>query len=154
MDTNKDDRPSGKTSFTPSEVPRPSPKRTGVSPVLFFVLSGVGFVLSAVVFALLSQAPPKKPFPAASVAPAAETKAAAPASVVPAPRKAVVPKEKKQPPSLSLSGILYSPQGSMALINGRVIPEGGLIEGARVEKISSDVVQLNFEGDKIILRSR
>jgi hypothetical protein len=42
----------------------------------------------------------------------------------------------------------------LALINGRVVPEGGMVDGAKIEKISSDEVELSFEGQKIILRSR
>ncbi|MFB3919436.1 MAG: general secretion pathway protein GspB [Candidatus Velamenicoccus archaeovorus] len=57
-------------------------------------------------------------------------------------------------PTLSLSGILYSDAESLALINGKVVPEGGTVDGAKVEKISSDEVELSFEGQKIVLRSR
>ncbi|MBI5872907.1 MAG: general secretion pathway protein GspB [Candidatus Omnitrophica bacterium] len=65
-----------------------------------------------------------------------------------------VPKEEKPIPLLTLSGILYGENGSLALINGRVVREGAMIEGARLEKVSADRAELSFEGQKIILRAK
>ena len=61
---------------------------------------------------------------------------------------------EKPMPFLSLSGIVYDITGSAALINGKVVPEGGFVEGARLDKVFSDRVELTFEGKKIILRNR
>ncbi len=126
----------------------------------FIVVFGVcGFFLAAALFAFFSgsKKTPKfpNPQPVAAVVPAPA--AATPVVVVEAPKPQASPEGSTTPsavPTLSLSGILYSDAESLALINGRVVPEGGTVDGAKVEKISSDEVELSFEGQKIVLRSR
>jgi glycerol uptake facilitator-like aquaporin len=57
-------------------------------------------------------------------------------------------------PTLTLTGILFSEDGSAALINGRVVPLGGIVNGARVEKIYPHRVELSFDNQTITLRSQ
>lgn len=57
-------------------------------------------------------------------------------------------------PTLTLTGILFSEDGSAALINGRIVPLGGLVDGARVEKIFPHRVELSYDNQTITLRSQ
>jgi len=125
----------------------------------FIVVFGVGgFFLAAALFAFFSGSKKTQKLPKPQAAPAVIPSVPAPAApVVETPQPQSPPAEStvsSAVPTLSLSGILYSDAESLALINGRVVPEGGMVDGAKVEKISSDEVELSFEGQKIILRSR
>ncbi|HAJ56210.1 MAG TPA: hypothetical protein DCL35_00380 [Candidatus Omnitrophica bacterium] len=134
-------------------------KRTGLPTSLIIGLVLVGFIGAGLLFAVFSrpglqkEASKQKPDQAAAIpAPSAIVE------IIPEPdAKATAKSAAKQAspvPVLTLSGILFGEQGSLALINGRVVREGGLIEGARLDKVSSDRVELSFEGKKIILRSK
>ncbi len=125
------------------------------------VVFGVcGFFLAAALFAFFSGPKKTQKFPELHSVPAAVPSSpatTAPAPVVETPQIQTLPAESAASstmPTLSLSGILYSDAESLALINGKVVPEGGTVDGAKVEKISSDEVELSFEGQKIVLRSR
>ncbi len=126
----------------------------------FIVIFGVcGFFLAAALFAFFSgsKKAPKLPKPQAPAAVVPAPAAVTPAVVVETPKPQASPEGSttlSAVPTLSLSGILYSDAESLALINGRVVPEGGMVDGAKVEKISSDEVELSFEGQRTILRSR
>lgn len=77
--------------------------------------------------------------------------------VIPAPQAAAsaAPKVLRELPSLTLTGIMYSGEGSdnFVILNGKVLTEGTVISGAKVEKIGPDKVELSFDGRTIILRS-
>ena len=127
-----------------------------------FVFAVLGFFLSAMIFALISKALTKKNLAkkqkATPVASVIETGAANFTAKVTTEVPAVAPKEEpevsKALPTLKLTGILVSNNGNIALINGRVVPEGGIVDGAVVKKVMNDTVELSFEGQKIVLRSR
>ncbi len=129
-------------------------KKTGLPPLLLVGFVFLGFVVAAVLFAYFSKptAQPKAPLAAAP------TVSATAMEVVPAPVPATavdsVPAEERPLPVLTLSGILFGPEGSLALINGRIVREGGMVEGAKLVKVSSDRVELSFDDQKIILRSK
>lgn len=138
-------------------------KKLGPSSVLLLILVVLGFGFAIFIFSFLSKKVVKTP----SSAPQAEIQEAAKMAASPSAQPITVqnptaPPEaqgdsisaEKPAPFLSLSGILYDSQGSVALINGRVVPEGGIIEGARLDKVLSDRVELTFEGKKIILKNR
>lgn len=61
---------------------------------------------------------------------------------------------QKTTPVLALTGILFGEEGSFALINGKVVAEGAMVDGAKLQKVYSDRVELSFEGKTLILRSR
>lgn len=132
---------------------------TWKSIVVFAVL---GFFLSAMIFALVSKALSKKnlvqkqkAIPVASVAETGGTNLTAKvAAEVPAVAVKEEPEVSKTLPTLKLTGILVSDNGNIALINGRVVPEGSTVDGAVVKKVTNDTVELSFEGQKIVLRSR
>ncbi|MEK7849560.1 MAG: hypothetical protein AAB213_01875 [Candidatus Omnitrophota bacterium] len=131
-------------------------KKAGHPPLqlIFFVVFGFG--LAAAGFAFFSKSvtktnPPKQS-PKTAVLPQAIVEVVTPAVIN---RTEKTPAEPEKPlPILTLSGILFGESGSFALINGRVIPEGGKVDGAVVDKISPDRVELSFEGKKITLKSR
>ena len=147
------------------------PKKTDHPLLFFFGLAILGFCLTAALFAFFSKpntnlTPRKniskivpnesKPMPQ-EVAPisAKETPASKSGVVPEKPPIVSAPEQDASPVSLILSGIVFGPNGgSLALINGKVVSEGALVEGAKVEKISSDTVELSLREKKIVLRSR
>lgn len=128
-------------------------KKTGLPPLVLVGIVFLGFVAAAVLFAYFSKSTQPKTAPAP--APAAPVTMM---EVVPAPATETVPEnisaEDRPLPVLTLSGILFGPEGSLALINGRIVREGAMVEGAKLEKVSSDRVELSFDSQKIILRSK
>lgn len=152
----------------PQEPPHASQKlletkKVHHSPLFFLFLIVLGFGIAAAAFAFFSKSAATKKMSAKS-----QQKAALPVSnqtsgvsveVIPqalpqAPIEATQEAPEKALPVLTLNGILFGPQGSLALINGKVVPEGGQIDGAKIEKISADRVELTFEGKKIILKTK
>lgn len=70
------------------------------------------------------------------------------------PAEESTPSPVTEQPLFSLQGIAYDGPASVALINDRMVSVGQQIEGAKVEEIRSDRVQLNHDGEKITLRLR
>ncbi|GEM_PF-4575337 len=143
-------------------VPGPAPEPTFTvnkanhPPLQLIFFIALGFGLAAAGFAFFSNSFTKtnsaKQSPKAVVVPETIVEVVTP--VVNDVTEKAPPEPEKPIPALSLSGILFGETGSFALINGRVIPEGGNVEGAVVEKIYAERVELSFEGKKITLRSR
>jgi hypothetical protein len=159
-----------RASNAPAPPSIPDNKKT-VYPFFFFVGLGiVGFCVAAALFAFFSRTHANKipslpvskniinettVMPQASLS-ALEKRAVAPSAEV-VPQKAIAPSPEQETslPTLTLSGIVFGQTGSsFALINGKIVPEGSFIEGAKVEKISSDTVELSFGEKRIVLRSR
>jgi len=62
-------------------------------------------------------------------------------------------KEKKEGSSFVLQGIIYSPQGSVAIINNELLHEGDALMGQfKVKKIESNGVVLEKEGKEYFLK--
>ena len=141
-----------------------SPKRPAMPVFLRVGFIVIGFVAAAVVYAYLSKASVsdkgQQRKPAAVKGSESAISKFVPMEVIPMPQASLVAEvqdvvvEEKPIPSLALSGILFGAEGSIALINGRIVREGGDVEGARLIKISEDRVELVFQGQKIILRSK
>ena len=73
------------------------------------------------------------------------------ASVAPGDTKRTIeppPKESTPPPSLKLSGILWheEPSERRAMINGMILNEGAIIEGAKIVEILPTRVRLSHDG--------
>lgn len=56
-------------------------------------------------------------------------------------------------PRLVLSGIVFSPYNSYALINNKIVKQGDKINGATVERINEDNVELKTENSSFKLTS-
>ena len=54
-------------------------------------------------------------------------------------------------PLFVVSGVFFSENQGFAIINDRVVKEGDVIEGAKVERINADGVKLKYEGAAIEL---
>ena len=73
------------------------------------------------------------------------------------PIQAVIPRpnifsgSKSPLPKFSLSGIVYSEQGSYCLINGKVLKMGEKVSGATLETIHPNPITLDYLGEKIII---
>lgn len=139
-------------------------KRLGHHPVSLFILLGVfGFGLAALLFSVLSKPSAKKTAPK----PEKETPAAeiiSPAAVLAEdqqkPTEEIAEEEEElsvgqSMPSIHISGIIFDEKaGGLALINGKVVREGYMVDGVKLERVYSDKVEMSFEGKKFILRAR
>lgn len=56
-------------------------------------------------------------------------------------------------PNWLLSGIVFAPDGSYAIINDKIARAGDSVQGAKLEKIGSDEVVLNYQGQRITLQA-
>ncbi|HQP91374.1 MAG TPA: type II secretion system protein N [Candidatus Omnitrophota bacterium] len=141
-------------------------KPGGLPPFIIIGLVILGVVAAAVLYAYFSKTLTQKK---ALKAPAGASKKTSPAvkppvtvvEVTPVPTASKADQKSEQDvvedkpiPSFSLSGILFGQEGSIALINGRIVHEGAEVEGAKVTRILSDRVELEFQGQKITLRSK
>ena len=61
--------------------------------------------------------------------------------------------KEKEPPALNLSAILYSDKSSSAVINGRVLKVGNIINDQKIVEINKDFIKVDFNGKeyKVIL---
>jgi hypothetical protein len=64
----------------------------------------------------------------------------------PAPSPPAKPVEEKWPAELKVMGIFFSKTNPRALINGKTIEVGDLIDGIRITKIESDRVTVEWKG--------
>lgn len=130
--------------------------------LIFFIVAG--FAVAAAVFAFLSKGVSSSIFsrpkpsqgsqavPSSLAQPLAEVVEPVPVEEKTKVIDLSVP--RKPLPVLTLSGILFGEKGGFALINGRIIAVGAMIEGAKLEKVESDRAVLTFEDQTIILRAR
>lgn len=86
-----------------------------------------------------------------------EVSAPVPAST-PAPRQFLIEESPlfqsavplpANPPALNLSGIMRSPSDAYCIINNKIVKMGESIEGARLIRVESDHVVLDFKGREI-----
>ncbi len=84
---------------------------------------------------------------------AADRAQGAPAAVS-LPQPVAVPKPRRDTGELTLDGIVYTEQNPVAMINGEVVPVGGIIGKARVTRITPDLVVLEQDGKTIELRQK
>jgi hypothetical protein len=54
-------------------------------------------------------------------------------------------------PNFSLNGLVFSPDGSYCLINGKVVKTGETVGGATLEQVTPNEAVLDFKGNKIVL---
>ncbi len=54
-------------------------------------------------------------------------------------------------PDLTLSGIVYSDQGSYCIINNRIVKVGDSIQGAKLLNVSQNSVKLDYQGKEMAL---
>lgn len=139
----------------------PATKKPGLPILLIVGIVLFGFAAAGLLFSLLAKVmtdrrgndtqrsilPISKPGPQMVIeeAPAEEEEVASLAAVTQA---------KREMPALTLAGILYSEgEGNVALINGKIVPEGGVVKGVKVVRILPDKVELEFDGRRIFMRS-
>ncbi len=170
--------PSGQDGPSPSapQDPQPAPKpelkqevkeaaapakvKRGLPPLLIVGFVLFGFAVAGLLFSLLAKvmagrrAQTEDPSPVASTVRTVieEVPVVEEGDVMES--QAVVTKARRELPALTLGGILYSEgEGSVALINGKIVPEGGVVKGVTVIRVMSDKVELEFDGRRIFMRS-
>jgi hypothetical protein len=97
--------------------------------------------------------PEKLPFPATP--PPAKTPAM-PVKTIPAGRNAAEPAVLSADGGLKLEALAWTsaPENRFVIINSQIVREGGMIEGAKVERIEKDHVVLLKDGKLYQLRHR
>ena len=55
------------------------------------------------------------------------------------------------PAQFALTGLIYSPEGSYCLINGKVVKAGELVSGAKLVSVTANEAILDYRGERIIL---
>jgi len=164
QDPQPEPRPAQEPNFIVRKVTRDdgaaARERRGL-PLLFIVgIVVFGFAAAWLVFSLLAKARTGRP-PATPLIPTPSAPTQAAIEEVPAEKEgdivtnlAAVTKAKREMPALTLGGILYSEkEGSVALIDGKVVPEGEVVKGVKVVRILPDKVELEFDDRRIFMRS-
>jgi hypothetical protein len=134
-------------------------KKTGLPTNVLIALVLIGFGLAALAFYFLAQL-------VTGSKDKSKTKAVVTDQIPPsqtvvevvAPKQekpAAAPRVLRELPTLTLTGIMYSGEGreNYAILNGKILTEGGMISGAKLERIGPDRVELSFDERRIILRS-
>ena len=157
--------PARDPNFIVKEVKRDdgaAKKGRGLPPLFIVGFVVFGFAAAGLVFSLLAKARTgRQPVSAAAATPTSSAPTQAAIEEVPAEKEgdivtnlAAVTKAKREMPALALGGILYSDkEGSVALIDGKVVPEGGMVKGVKVVRILPDKVELEFDDRRIFMRS-
>ncbi len=102
----------------------------------------LGFILAAHSF--------KEPAQSVSVEEAIAAGIEAPASIF-RPGKTNA-QASLSPSHFRLKGILYDKEKPLAIINGRIVGENALIDGARLLEIQPHYVRLSFKGEELTLK--
>ncbi len=144
----------------PQGAAAPAKKKPGLPPLLIVGVLLFGFAAAGLLFSLLAKVMADRRAKAAQPVPAAPVLEMVIEEVPVAQEEdeiaslAVVTKARRELPALTLEGIIYSEkEGSVALINGNIVPEGGTVKGVKVLRILSDKVELEFDGRRIFMRS-
>lgn len=125
----------------PEGVPVPAERSDGRS--RFIVILAVILIVTPIALQLFSHAPKSGP----------EGRSARNAG----PGRAQFAVEERpvffgsQRPSFSLSGIAQFQDSYMAVINGHILKTGDEVQGAKVVVISADAVELDLNGERILL---
>jgi len=129
-------------------------KKTKNKPFLLYILIFIaGIFLSSLIFTIIKQkiAPAHFPETAAKTAPILDkepqTAQTAPNNTTPNLAEEQAKPEKK----FTLNGIFFSDNDGYALVNNQIVRENDPVDGAKVEKITVNTVELNNEGKIITL---
>jgi len=103
----------------------------------------------------------KQEIPPFDIAPASAVSIEQPGSLNPSANPAVdqaalsvqPQAQENLPPVLALSGVFISDNETYALVNNKIVRKGDIIDGAVVQKIAMDEVELEFGGKTIQLRN-
>ncbi|MBU0547844.1 MAG: hypothetical protein KJ710_04175 [Candidatus Omnitrophica bacterium] len=134
------------------EISEPD-KKVKLKPYLFYILIFVvGLLLSNIIFTIINRKiesphvpePPKVPPISDRESQVSQT----PPAVMPTP---LLEKQEQAKKNFILSGIFFSDHDGYALVNNQIIRENDLVDRAKVEKITVNTVELNSEGETIIL---
>ncbi len=87
----------------------------------------------------------RRPTPKAATRPARRERAAAPK---PKPKEKV----RIDPTRFRLNGLMYSPSGGTAIINGQLVQPGDILDGAKVVKIHPRTVELQIGAQRFRIR--
>lgn len=137
----------------------PSLKKTGLPTNVLIALVLIGFGLAALIFYFVAQAVTgsrgQSRVSTASASQAAASKTVVEVLASNQDKPAPAPKILRDLPTLVLTGIMYSGEGreNYVILNGKILTEGGMISGAKLEKIGPNRVELSFDERRIVMRS-
>jgi type II secretory pathway component PulC len=141
-----------KNSLYESSSQNKQPKK---KPYLLYLLAFIaGLFLISLVFTAINR---KTELPIAEPAEAAPRPAKEPETIqqLPAEEPAVLVEEQDKPEkSFLLNGIFFSENNGYALVNNQIVKESDSVDGAKVEKITENTVELNNQGEIITLSTK
>jgi len=94
------------------------------------------------------------PGPAIASAPRGETRETRPHSAGTATRSYAGEMPLPGGVKITLDGIVFSEESQVAVVNGRVLPVGGFVEGYEIVQILPDRVELERDGARVVLTLR
>ncbi len=141
-----------KNSLYESSSQNKQPKK---KPYLFYFLAFIAglFLISLVFMAINRKVEP----PIAEPAKAVPRPAKEPENIqqLPAEEPAVLAEKLDKPEkSFLLNGIFFSDNNGYALVNNQIVRESDSVDGAKVEKITENTVELNSQGEIITLSTK
>jgi len=133
------------------ETAKPN-KKPKSKPHLFYILIFIGSLfLCSLIFTIIKRniVPASAPEPLKT---ALINKESQIAPILPVADPSTFPEEQTKPErKFILNGIFFSNNGGYALVNNQIVRENDLVDGAKVEKITINSVELNNEGKTVTL---
>lgn len=131
-------------------IPLPSKPVRAKPVILYLLILLAGLLLGNFVFNLLRHQIQTTQTIKKNVLPVVQTTVLPPAPVLP-----VVPIPEKKPRDVNfiLNGIFYSDNDGYALVNNQIVRENDYVDGAKVGLITTNSVELDYAGEKIMLTS-
>ncbi|MDD5561278.1 MAG: hypothetical protein PHT50_04000 [Candidatus Omnitrophica bacterium] len=134
------------------EIPVPGKKPKLKTCLIYIAIFVVGIFLSSLLFKIINRKISSfRLSPLHKTAAAPEVKSET-EQALPSATPIILPQEQEKPKkSFVLNGIFFSDNSGYALVNNQIIKENDLIDGAKVEKITANTVEINNEGEIITL---
>ncbi|MFA4992854.1 MAG: hypothetical protein WC571_02685 [Candidatus Omnitrophota bacterium] len=128
-------------------------KKSKLKLYLFYILIFIAaLLLSSHVFKIINRRSPSPPVPEQPEAAPGPDEESLPGQTPPLAPPDLLPEEQPKPEKIFiLNGIFFSDNNGYALVNNQIVKENDLVNGAKVEKITMDTVELNNEGKIITL---
>jgi len=120
-------------------------------PYLIYIFTLIACIfLASLIFTIIKHknepVNPSEPLKTTPIEKESQTPKTLPAAASPLPEEQPKPEKK-----FILNGIFFSDNGTYALVNNQIVRKNDLVDGAKVEKITVNSVELNNEGKIITL---
>ena len=134
------------------ETIKPDRKLNLKSYLLYISIFVIGLFLSNFIFTSINRKIQTHQAPKTSKGAPISEKELKTNEILPTVAPAVLPEKQNKPEkNFILNGIFFSDNDGYALVNNQIIRENDSVDGAKVEKITANTVELNNEGKIITL---